>query len=259
MPNAADEHLIEIDGWAEALSRQCTALRDELLLLAPWLTAPKGELNSGVPVADGESVPTLRALATFNETGDGALPDSAASARAQAAAHARARIAAIDALLQQAGALAEVDYSFLFDKVRRQFVIGYNVSDARTDASYYDLLASEARLANFVAIAQGKLPQESWFALGRLLTSVGGEPVLLSWSGSMFEYLMPLLDDADVRKHAARSDLHRSGRPADRIRAAARGAVGRVGVRLQHRRRPRQLSVPRLRCPGARAEARTCR
>ena len=49
------------------------------------------------------------------------------------------------------------------------------------------------RLVNFVAIAQGKLPQESWFALGRLLTSAGGEPVLLSWSGSMFEYLMPLL------------------------------------------------------------------
>ena len=96
-------------------------------------------------------------------------------------------------LIQQAGALAQVDYSFLFDRVRRQFVIGYNVGDARADASYYDLLASEARLASFVAIAQGKLSQESWFALGRLLTSVGGEPVLLSWSGSMFEYLMPLL------------------------------------------------------------------
>ncbi|HET8610797.1 MAG TPA: glucoamylase family protein, partial [Burkholderiales bacterium] len=59
--------------------------------------------------------------------------------------------------------------------------------------SYYDLLASEARLCSFVAIAQGKLPQESWFALGRVLTSAGGEPILLSWSGSMFEYLMPLL------------------------------------------------------------------
>ena len=57
----------------------------------------------------------------------------------------------------------------------------------------YDLLASEARLSTFVAIAQGQLPQESWFALGRLLTTAGGEPILLSWSGSMFEYLMPLL------------------------------------------------------------------
>ncbi len=63
----------------------------------------------------------------------------------------------------------------------------------RRDSSYYDLLASEARLSTFVGIAQGQLPQESWFALGRLLTTVGGDPILLSWSGSMFEYLMPLL------------------------------------------------------------------
>ncbi len=71
--------------------------------------------------------------------------------------------------------------------------IGYNVSDARRDPSFYDLLASEARLANFVGVAQGRLPQESWFAMGRLLTHTAGEPILLSWSGSMFEYLMPLL------------------------------------------------------------------
>ena len=60
-------------------------------------------------------------------------------------------------------------------------------------SSFYDLLASEARLASYVAIAEGQLPQEHWFALGRLLTGVDGEPTLLSWSGSMFEYLMPLL------------------------------------------------------------------
>ena len=63
----------------------------------------------------------------------------------------------------------------------------------RRDSSYYDLLASEARLCSFVAIAQGQVPQENWFALGRLLTTAGGEPLLMSWSGSMFEYLMPLL------------------------------------------------------------------
>ncbi len=71
--------------------------------------------------------------------------------------------------------------------------IGYNVAERRQDASFYDLLASEARLGSFVAIAQGHLPQESWFALGRLLTVAAGESTLLSWSGSMFEYLMPLL------------------------------------------------------------------
>jgi len=61
------------------------------------------------------------------------------------------------------------------------------------DASFYDLLASEARLCAYIGIAQGKLPEECWFALGRLLTNVNGESILLSWSGSMFEYLMPLL------------------------------------------------------------------
>ena len=71
--------------------------------------------------------------------------------------------------------------------------VGYNVGERRPDSSYYDLLASEARFCSFVAIAQGQLPQESWFSLGRLLTVIGGEPILLSWSGSMFEYLMPLL------------------------------------------------------------------
>ena len=59
--------------------------------------------------------------------------------------------------------------------------------------AFYDLLASEARLSSFVAIAQGKLPQENWFALGRRLTTADNIPVLLSWSASMFEYLMPAL------------------------------------------------------------------
>ena len=86
-----------------------------------------------------------------------------------------------------------MEYDFLYDKASRLLAIGYHVDEHRRDTSYYDLLASEARLINFVVIAQGQAPQESWFALGRLLTTAGGEPVLLSWSGSMFEYLMPLL------------------------------------------------------------------
>jgi len=90
-------------------------------------------------------------------------------------------------------ALAQADYVFLYDDIRRQMSIGYNVADKRRDASFYDLLASEARLASFVAISMRQLPQEHWFALGRRLTSSLGEPVLLSWSGSMFEYLMPML------------------------------------------------------------------
>ena len=89
--------------------------------------------------------------------------------------------------------LAEIEYEFLYDVRRRLLAIGFNVSERRRDNSFYDLLASEARLASFIAIAQGKLEQEHWFALGRSLTTAYGQPALLSWSGSMFEYLMPLL------------------------------------------------------------------
>jgi len=96
-------------------------------------------------------------------------------------------------LMHQLSELSRIEYDFLYDRSRHLLSIGYNVTERRRDASFYDLLASEARLCCFVAIAQGQLPQESWFALGRLLTTAGGEPVLLSWSGSMFEYLMPLL------------------------------------------------------------------
>ena len=96
-------------------------------------------------------------------------------------------------LAASAGALAEMEMSFLYDDSRHLMTIGYNVEERRVDSGYYDLLASEARLGVFVAIAQGRIPQQSWFALGRLLTSAAGETALLSWSGSMFEYLMPML------------------------------------------------------------------
>jgi cellobiose phosphorylase len=103
------------------------------------------------------------------------------------------RVRYLENLSARAAALAEFEYDFLFDRAKNLLRIGYNVDEQRRDPSHYDLLATEARLGHFVGIAQGKLPQDSWFALGRLLTNTGGDPVLLSWSGSMFEYLMPLL------------------------------------------------------------------
>jgi cyclic beta-1,2-glucan synthetase len=103
------------------------------------------------------------------------------------------RIHVISRLAVQCNDFAEMEWDFLYDKTRNLLTIGYKVDEHHRDPSFYDLLASEARLCTFVTIAQGKLPEESWFALGRLLTTVGGDPILLSWSGSMFEYLMPLL------------------------------------------------------------------
>jgi len=90
-----------------------------------------------------------------------------------------------------------MNFRFLYDPQRQLFTIGYRLADAdgpgRPDPSYYDLLASEARLASFLAIAKGDVPESHWFHLGRAVTSVRGAPVLLSWSATMFEYLMPLL------------------------------------------------------------------
>ena len=135
-------------------------------------------------------MPSLRELAALDPAQwPGERQDEIQLARDRAAQ----RIAEVERLAEQAGEFATMQYDFLYDSTRHLLAVGYNVQDRRLDSSYYDLLASEARLACFVGIAQGQLPQESWFALGRLLTTTGGEPVLLSWSGSMFEYLMPLL------------------------------------------------------------------
>ena len=87
----------------------------------------------------------------------------------------------------------QTDFGMLFEESRVLFSIGYNLTEGRLDSSYYDLLASEARLASFLAVAKGDVPQAHWFRLGRQLTDAGTGRALVSWSGSMFEYLMPLL------------------------------------------------------------------
>ena len=163
----------ELGAWVQSLERQCGDALQELASLA----APS--------IRDGmQGAPSLRELA--------ALGVPAALARMEEIAQ----------LAAQAADMARMDYDFLYDNVRHLLMIGCNITERRRahhaaerrhDASYYDLLASEARLASFVAIAQGQLPQQSWFALGRLLTNAGSGATLLSWSGSMFEYLMPLL------------------------------------------------------------------
>jgi cellobiose phosphorylase len=105
---------------------------------------------------------------------------------------------ALHALARRAQAFAEaMRFGFLYDRRRRIFAIGYRLADAegpgRLDGSFYDMLASEARLASFVAIAKGDVPQHHWFHLGRLVTSVHGRATLISWGGTQFEYLMPML------------------------------------------------------------------
>ena len=86
-----------------------------------------------------------------------------------------------------------MDFTFLFDPMRKLFSIGYRATDGSLDENCYDLLASEARLSSFIAIAKADVPSAHWFRLGRALTPVGRGSALISWSGSMFEYLMPAL------------------------------------------------------------------
>ena len=154
---------IDIDGelyyWAQAFDQQSRALRDELGLLVP-----EPRHFSGIP--------TLAELA---------------------GARAAERLGTIDALAERCRELAAMDFEFLYDALCGLLAIGYDVSERRRDPTCYDLLASEARLASFLLIAQGQVPQKHWFSLGRLLTSHGGDLSLISWSGSMFEYLMPQL------------------------------------------------------------------
>src|SRR5208283_3202042 len=87
----------------------------------------------------------------------------------------------------------EMDFSFLYQPRKKALSVGYDVTAKRLEPGCYDLLASEARMASFIAIAKGDIPQESWFRLGRAYTLFRGERILLSWTGTMFEYLMPAL------------------------------------------------------------------
>jgi len=169
---------IDIDGelyyWAQAFDQQSCALRDELRLLVP---EPDHFSN----------IPTLAELA--RESTDGTATATTGS-RYKAAAE---RLRIIDNLIARSRELAQMDFEFLYDTSCSLLAIGYDVGERRRDPTCYDLLASEARLASFLLIAQGQVPQKHWFALGRLLTSHGGDMSLISWSGSMFEYLMPQL------------------------------------------------------------------
>ena len=198
----------EVKRWRDALARQCESALAELESLAPWHGLPPAPASLRPRFREHaafSAIPTPRELTGLPEKIEEILSvatlsadearwiESLAPLARQAAERASARITEIERLAGEAAGLAAVDYGFLYDDTRHLLTVGYNVDQHRRDTGHYDLLASEARLASFVAIAQGEVPQENWFTLGRMLTATGGDPILLSWSGSMFEYLMPLL------------------------------------------------------------------
>ncbi len=104
------------------------------------------------------------------------------------------RIDQIQSLVNQATEISKsTNMQFLYNKDRKLFSIGYHVEDCKLDNCFYDLLASEARIASLIGIGKGEIPIDHWWSLGRPYRVVNGTKVLVSWGGTMFEYLMPLL------------------------------------------------------------------
>ena len=202
--------LHELRAWLDVLHRQARDMRRQIDRILPWLHL---EHATGSPTAaEWASLglhPSLRldqipracdsaqdALARLQAT----VPDREAWLARMRPALATARDSAhqlhdeLCALAERADAeFRRMDFSLLYDRERKLFHIGYDVTADRLDPHHYDLLASEARLASYLAIVKKDAPETHWYTLGRPLTQMAGAPALLSWGGTMFEYLMPAL------------------------------------------------------------------
>jgi cyclic beta-1,2-glucan synthetase len=157
----------------------------DLINFIPDGQAQLVEIQESLHQSDGENSQVQKALDWC-----AALSESLQSAKMAAKV---LRIAYQDIHRQCEGLVQEMDFSFLFDSQRQVFHIGLNIDLGRLDNNYYDLLASEARIASLIAIAKGDVPYSHWLHLSRPLTQTQGSLAILSWSATMFEYLMPLL------------------------------------------------------------------
>ncbi len=194
--------------WATKALEQITETKQELSSMCPWLVLPAAPEKFTELTPMFLSIPTIKQIARVEQillhkiikyyTADNSPEEkdwlnNFRAVITESGRRAKEIFITVEQLALRCNELANIDYDFLYYRTQHLLTIGYNVDEHRRDSGTYDLMASEARLTTFTAIAQGKLPQESWFALGRQMTNVGATPILLSWSGSMFEYLMPLL------------------------------------------------------------------
>jgi cyclic beta-1,2-glucan synthetase len=195
----------------DRLHHQLQQMRRELDALLPWLAlrdeAASLSLELPTRLRLGEIPGVSRRLrialsaseSERHERGVAAPKLDAAARRLDEAfrradEHATALVAELLALTERADEeVRGMDFKLLYDGERKLFHVGYNASLDQVDAHHYDLLASEARLASYVAIVKRDVPESHWYALGRPMTRVAGGPALLSWGGTMFEYLMPSL------------------------------------------------------------------
>jgi len=188
-----------------------TAIRETVRSLTPWLLPEFESLRADASVGlVDQQTPRLDSLPDFVDRLDArmrmGLFRSANSGEIPAGYHqlmallpqARANLVQLITDLQSiadaAGSMANgMDFAFLLDPRRKLLSVGYNAELQKLHSACYDLLASESRIAAFVGIVKEDISQESWFLLGRAHTVEAGRPVLVSWTGTMFEYLMPAL------------------------------------------------------------------
>ena len=194
-----------VNPWARLQPKQTSQIVESLTKQVPEWTDLSAIVRK-IPTLDGASgyfLSVLRELAVIRER---LLRDS--SEHADVLARIDTLTGAISRCAEDSAALVQrlfqigqtadtmffaMDFKFLFDNTKKLFSIGFRVPDGALDTSFYDLLASEARLTSFIAIAKGDVPSSHWFRLGRFMTPVARGSALISWSGSMFEYLMPAL------------------------------------------------------------------
>ncbi len=247
----------EAKRWARALRQSCKDHEEDLLFVAPWLRIPDQAIRAHAKLAEQLALldpgPSLQAMTSVDRMlGEGFEGDELAGCVREAGEHARQRRLELEHLAGQCDELAAgMDFEFLFNRSRDLFCTGYNVTDRRYDAGFYDLLASEARLCSYVAIALGQVPQDHWFSLGRLLVASQSKPVLVSWSGSMFEFLMPMLVmpnyDNTLLDHTCRSAVQQQidyGRARDVPWGISESGYNRTDVHLNYQYRA--FGVPGL-------------
>jgi cyclic beta-1,2-glucan synthetase len=203
-----------VHAWASHLRGDVERALDELLVLLPWLRAEyRGSdaaqalnarilpTDSGVPSLRGLRVLLARELpretASTGETESDPDPghlDPLERAIEEAHDTVQLLLGDLSELISELDTWTEeMDFSFLYDEQRELFRIGLSVTEGELDPNHYDLLASEARLASAITMSVGDAPPTHWMHLGRPFKWTRRGTVLLSWAGTMFEYLMPLI------------------------------------------------------------------
>lgn len=202
----------QLERWTRLVLIQTAGICSEIQSIAPWLPKLTALMQLAIPNELNEvrqdvlcqlntpfslsgflanAVAIKNGLGKLRETAPTLISDLIQAVDSSSAASLSSKLTR---LADRADALGrDMDFRFLYNGDRSLFSIGFNKAVGRLDNAHYDLLASECRIASFLAVARGEVPRKHWFQLGRPVTFAAGRQGLLSWGGTMFEYLTPRL------------------------------------------------------------------